>query len=251
MKAWLRELLPKWEVPDVLLEVPEIPVTHTGKVDKDALRDLARRAGAEPRPEAAGPLPGADDRAFVSGLVEEVLGTAIDPGTSFFDAGGDSFGLVQLQVKLSRTYGEARAEGLRPAQLRLHRRGLHRRPGRPAAARAVPGGPGVPRGLRRTGGTARGPRPVAPGGRRRPAGGHRHRGRRIHRRARAGPAARHGPPAHRRHHQQPRAARRAPLRALRAAAGRLRGRPFLGYGDLETAAGTPAAGGPSCTAATR
>ncbi|WP_404815387.1 AMP-binding protein [Streptomyces thermolineatus] len=110
LKAWLRELLPKWEVPDVLLEVPEIPVTHTGKVDKDALRDLARRAGAEPQPEAAGPLPGADDRAFVSGLVEEVLGTAIDPGTSFFDAGGDSFGLVQLQVKLSRTYGEERVQ---------------------------------------------------------------------------------------------------------------------------------------------
>ncbi|WP_405427873.1 AMP-binding protein [Streptomyces erythrochromogenes] len=103
LKTWLRELLPNWEVPDVLLSVPEIPVTHTGKADKDALRALAQHAGGGAPPEAP-------DRAtaqtVVSDLVEETLGTRIAPDTSFFDAGGDSFGLVQLQVKLARLYGE-------------------------------------------------------------------------------------------------------------------------------------------------
>ncbi|MEW2632762.1 AMP-binding protein [Streptomyces sp. NPDC048389] len=101
LKAWLRELLPNWEVPDVLLAVPEIPVTHTGKADKDALRALAGR-------ESTGIGADTDGQDAVSALVEEVLGTPIDAGTSFFDAGGDSFGLVQLQVKLARIYGEER-----------------------------------------------------------------------------------------------------------------------------------------------
>ncbi|MFC9294746.1 AMP-binding protein [Streptomyces sp. NPDC057011] len=104
LKAWLRELLPNWEVPDIVLAVPDIPVTHTGKADKDALRALAQRHATAPPPEAsAGRAAGQE---AVSDLVEGILGTRIAPDTSFFDAGGDSFGLVQLQVKLSRLYGE-------------------------------------------------------------------------------------------------------------------------------------------------
>ncbi|GGV02261.1 hypothetical protein GCM10010275_46560 [Streptomyces litmocidini] len=102
LKAWLREVLPKWEVPDVLLEVSDIPVTHTGKADKDALRALVGSGGTGGRP-GAGEEAGQD---VVSALVEEVLGTPIAPDLSFFDAGGDSFGLVQLQVKLAQIYGE-------------------------------------------------------------------------------------------------------------------------------------------------
>ncbi|WP_186785664.1 AMP-binding protein [Streptomyces misionensis] len=101
LKAWLREVLPTWEVPDVLLTVSDIPVTHTGKADKDALRALIGHDGVGE--------PVADEEAgqdVVSALVEEVLGTPIAPDMSFFNAGGDSFGLVQLQVKLARIYGE-------------------------------------------------------------------------------------------------------------------------------------------------
>ncbi|MEU2225422.1 AMP-binding protein [Streptomyces sp. NPDC018347] len=101
LKSWLRALLPKWEVPDLVLAVPDIPVTHTGKADKDALRALVARDGAG----TGGPEAGQD---IVSASVEEVLGTPIAPDMSFFDAGGDSFGLVQLQVKLARHFGEER-----------------------------------------------------------------------------------------------------------------------------------------------
>jgi amino acid adenylation domain-containing protein len=93
----LRELLPPWEVPDVLLAVPGLPVTDAGKADKDALRALL----AAPAPAA-----GAAEPAAVSDLVERVLGTPIDPYTSVFDAGGTSFTLVQLQVELAHLYGE-------------------------------------------------------------------------------------------------------------------------------------------------
>ncbi|MEU1018297.1 AMP-binding protein [Streptomyces sp. NPDC005898] len=107
LKAWLRELLPKWEVPDLLLAVPDIPVTHTGKADKDALRALVERDGTTTQPQPAERDAGQD---VVSSLAEEVLGTPLAPDMSFFDAGGDSFALVQLQVGLARLYGEERVQ---------------------------------------------------------------------------------------------------------------------------------------------
>ncbi|CAM5327262.1 Carrier domain-containing protein OS=Streptomyces gougerotii OX=53448 GN=GCM10010227_27230 PE=4 SV=1 [Streptomyces diastaticus subsp. diastaticus] len=107
LKAWLREVLPNWEVPDTLLLVPDIPVGHTGKADKDALRALVGRDGTGTRSGEAGEEAGQD---AVSALVEELLGVPVTPGTSFFDAGGDSFGLVQLQVKLAQLYGEERVQ---------------------------------------------------------------------------------------------------------------------------------------------
>ena len=101
LKTWLRDVLPAWEVPDLLLSIPELPVTHTGKVDKDTLRTLVQLNSQLVEGGAHG-----DDRTIVSGIVAEVLGAEIDPATSVFDAGGDSFALVQIQVKLVERYGE-------------------------------------------------------------------------------------------------------------------------------------------------
>jgi amino acid adenylation domain-containing protein len=96
LRGRLREVLPAWEVPDVLLQVAGIPVTESGKADRDTLRELARTT-----PVASG----ADPRT-VLGIVRKVLGGEIDPTTSVFDAGGSSFTLVQIQVELSAVYGE-------------------------------------------------------------------------------------------------------------------------------------------------
>lgn len=126
LRPWLREVLPAWEVPDVLLAVSDIPLTGNGKADKEALRALAReRRGGADEPgsgagagtatgtgirsgtgTAAGTAAGTDDTAAVAAVVERVLGTATDPATSIFDAGGDSLALVRIQVELNELYGE-------------------------------------------------------------------------------------------------------------------------------------------------
>jgi len=113
LKVELREQLPPWEVPDVLLALPELPLTDNGKTDKAAVRALVHQAADLAEAEAADDVrvtgarsaPG-DDQAVVHAVVAGVLGTGIDSATSIFDAGGDSLVLVRIQVELSRIYGE-------------------------------------------------------------------------------------------------------------------------------------------------
>lgn len=111
LKAQLRAQLPPWEVPDVLLALPELPLTNNGKADKAAVRTLvqqaADRAGAaDDTPPADARSASGDDGAIVHGIVAGVLGVDVEPDTSIFDAGGDSLALVRIQVELSEIYGE-------------------------------------------------------------------------------------------------------------------------------------------------
>lgn len=106
LKSWLRELLPPWETPDVLLALPELPVTHSGKADKAALRALAQRSPENGPDGAAGAGQPGDDLEVVRTVVARVVGTEVAPGVSVFDAGADSLTLVRIQVELSEIYGE-------------------------------------------------------------------------------------------------------------------------------------------------
>jgi amino acid adenylation domain-containing protein len=109
LKGWLREVLPSWEVPDVVLAVPHIPVTGTGKADKNELRALVRQAGQAETGSAAGSAAGAGsggELAVVRGIAERVLGSELDLATSLYDAGGSSFTLVQIQTELAEIFGE-------------------------------------------------------------------------------------------------------------------------------------------------
>ncbi|SFR28736.1 amino acid adenylation domain-containing protein [Lentzea waywayandensis] len=99
LRTRLREVLPAWEVPDVLVRLDSLPVTESGKADREAVRELARATPAAP--DATGP-----DPEFVRGIVTRLLGEEIDPATSVFDAGASSFTLVQIQVELAARYGE-------------------------------------------------------------------------------------------------------------------------------------------------
>jgi acyl-coenzyme A synthetase/AMP-(fatty) acid ligase/nucleoside-diphosphate-sugar epimerase len=105
LTGWLRQVLPSWEVPDVVLAVPHIPVTGTGKADKNKLRALARQAGRDEGSSAAGAGAGGD-LAVVRGIAERVLGSELDRTTSLYDAGGSSFTLVQIQTELAQIFGE-------------------------------------------------------------------------------------------------------------------------------------------------
>jgi len=102
LKARLREHLPPWEVPDVLLPLPELPLTDNGKADKAAVLALLEQA----RPVSDDGGNDGNDAEVVQAVVADVLGPGIDPAISIFDAGADSLALVRIQVKLSEIYGE-------------------------------------------------------------------------------------------------------------------------------------------------
>ncbi|MBU7597456.1 AMP-binding protein [Streptomyces sp. P38-E01] len=112
LRQWLRDLLPPWEMPDVLLSLPELPLTTSGKTDKAALRALAREPRQSAQADGARSGAGAsepgvrDDWEVVRTIVERIVGAAVEPAVSIFDAGADSLALVRIQVELNEIYGE-------------------------------------------------------------------------------------------------------------------------------------------------
>ncbi|MGW2649029.1 amino acid adenylation domain-containing protein [Streptomyces sp. NPDC001393] len=113
--------VPGYLVPSRVLALDELPMTTSGKVDRNAARDLAERLHARPSaPDQRGkaepaPLPAADDDpvAIVTLLIARLLQTPhAGPADDFFLLGGDS--LVAMRVTaLARQAGVP----LRPADL--------------------------------------------------------------------------------------------------------------------------------------
>lgn len=133
----VRDSVPVWEAPDRIVFVDALPLTVGGKVDRKALRErLAAPSGA--------PTTDTTEMRHVLDVVTAVLGREIDPDTSIFDAGGSSLAMIQIQVKLSETYGEESVEAafaamdydFAPAAFLRHLRGEAVAPG-PSAAEAL------------------------------------------------------------------------------------------------------------------
>ncbi|WP_345599935.1 amino acid adenylation domain-containing protein [Thermocatellispora tengchongensis] len=90
-------LLPAYMVPATLVELPGLPLTRHGKVDKAAL----------PVPDAAGPAGGGEPRTplerTLCGLFAEVLGVErVGVEDGFFALGGDSIMSIQLVSRARR-----------------------------------------------------------------------------------------------------------------------------------------------------
>lgn len=103
LMAKVRALVPAWEAPDRVVLVHALPLTSGGKVDRRALRErFASPAGA--------PDGDAMELRGVLDVVTAVLGREIGPDMSIFEAGGSSLAMIQIQVKLSETYGEEAVE---------------------------------------------------------------------------------------------------------------------------------------------
>lgn len=100
LRERLRQVLPPYLMPDLLMRVGELPRTPSGKIDRARL--------PAPRPEApAGqrePAPGAE--ALIAQLWEALLETGpVGAATSFFDLGGHSLLVARLQFRLADTFG--------------------------------------------------------------------------------------------------------------------------------------------------
>ncbi len=95
VRGALAELLPAYMVPSVWTVLDALPLTPNGKLDRKALPDPA--APAAPREAPAG-----DAEQILCALFTEVLGAPAQPGTDFFEHGGDSILAIQVVSRARR-----------------------------------------------------------------------------------------------------------------------------------------------------
>ncbi|MGW1196476.1 AMP-binding protein [Streptomyces sp. NPDC002536] len=104
----LRETLPAWEVPDRIVCVPALPLSTSGKLDRNALRSRLAEESGDTAPGGAEAARAAQQA--VMDVVTAVLGHGIEPEASLFDAGGSSLAMMRIQVRLTELYGEEQVE---------------------------------------------------------------------------------------------------------------------------------------------
>jgi len=101
LRLYLRRKLPEYAVPDSIVPLESLPLTLTGKVDRQRLPSppplVTACIGAPPQTEM---------EKTVAAIWEEVLGVSgIGCDQNFFDAGGDSLLLAGVQYKLATELG--------------------------------------------------------------------------------------------------------------------------------------------------
>ncbi|HEV2638607.1 MAG TPA: amino acid adenylation domain-containing protein [Actinocrinis sp.] len=111
VRAHLAEDLPDFMVPSDLVDLPELPLTTNGKIDRVALR----RRGAPARAAAAADddPPASLSEQVVWQVWEDVLGQPVSRHDRFFDVGGNSLRAIQVLSRLRVRLGaELRLEQL-------------------------------------------------------------------------------------------------------------------------------------------
>ncbi|MEU9848523.1 non-ribosomal peptide synthetase [Streptomyces sp. NPDC047985] len=103
LRGYLRDRLPDYMVPARVQQVPTLPMSTNGKLDRTALRTLVDRIGQE---RTTGFAPSDATEAAVAALWEELLGAPpASAEQNFFDAGGHSLLAVRLANRLVATAG--------------------------------------------------------------------------------------------------------------------------------------------------
>ncbi|RCI10044.1 hypothetical protein L249_8500 [Ophiocordyceps polyrhachis-furcata BCC 54312] len=107
LKTLLRDLpltLPRYMVPSVIVQVDELPVNSSGKLDRHALDALP----IPPRTHEAGDgvsMTATQEKLKALWLEALPLESPIGPETDFFEAGGNSLRLVTLREHIAREFG--------------------------------------------------------------------------------------------------------------------------------------------------
>ncbi|HSR70509.1 MAG TPA: amino acid adenylation domain-containing protein [Acidobacteriota bacterium] len=98
LRGQLRDKLPGYMIPASFHFADSLPATLSGKIDRRALQDLAKRQGASvpPAPQAADPL-----QEIVSGIFQQCLGLdQVSPRDDFFALGGHSLVAMRVAARL-------------------------------------------------------------------------------------------------------------------------------------------------------
>jgi amino acid adenylation domain-containing protein len=100
LREHLQKLLPPALVPSLFVELPQLPLTTSGKLDRQALAGLAPGPAPEPAPEPT-QAPRTDAERRIARIWAAVLGqAAAGVHDDFFDAGGHSLLATRLAVRL-------------------------------------------------------------------------------------------------------------------------------------------------------
>jgi amino acid adenylation domain-containing protein len=101
LQGYLRERLPEYMVPGVLVKVEEIPLTANGKVDRSRLPEVSEEQGELQREELRTPV-----EELVGGIWAEVLGKAgVRRDQNFFELGGHSLLAMQVVARIGEVLG--------------------------------------------------------------------------------------------------------------------------------------------------
>ena len=102
LRGRLKAVLPAYMVPSAFVLLPRMPLTPNGKIDRRAL--LALEA-AQPERDAAYRAPQTQAEILIAGILREVLGVErVGAEDNFFDLGGNSLLLLQVQSRLQTAF---------------------------------------------------------------------------------------------------------------------------------------------------
>jgi amino acid adenylation domain-containing protein len=105
LKKYVRERLPEYMVPDVIVLLEEVPVTANGKIDRKKLQEAPLNE-AERQVEEAYVAPITPVEEILIGIYEEVLKLdRVGARDNFFEAGGHSLLATQVISRVRNTYG--------------------------------------------------------------------------------------------------------------------------------------------------
>jgi amino acid adenylation domain-containing protein len=104
LRAALRARLPEFLVPAACLELPELPRTPAGKVDRRALAASVPPPARSPSPASEAPTTPVE--AALAAIWSQVLEIdAIGIHDDFFDLGGNSLQATQVLLRIAETFG--------------------------------------------------------------------------------------------------------------------------------------------------
>ncbi len=101
VRQFLKERLPDYMVPPLILVLEALPLTPSGKVDRKALP--AAESLQKERPKFVAPTSGVEQQ--VAELWKEILQVdAVGVNDNFFDLGGHSLNVIQLQTRVKEVF---------------------------------------------------------------------------------------------------------------------------------------------------
>jgi amino acid adenylation domain-containing protein len=106
LKKWLKDQLPHYLMPSYLLQIETLPVLANGKVDKKAL-PLPKRSDDSSLKQPAQLSFTELEKQLLSFWRDVLSVEAINKQDNFFDLGGNSLGLIQINNKLSAILGDS------------------------------------------------------------------------------------------------------------------------------------------------
>jgi amino acid adenylation domain-containing protein len=102
LRAWLGQRLPESMLPALLVELPALPLTPGGKVDRKSLPDPSLCRGKLAASDAA---PRGSVEQAVAGIMAELLGVEqVGAHSNFFELGGHSLTAIQLLARIRHTF---------------------------------------------------------------------------------------------------------------------------------------------------